>query len=70
MLLWDGEQIDAYTAGEPVPPLPAQDSPDDLLDRNEAANLTADDIHSHLGYPLWAAQRALNTATMATMARH
>ncbi|MCX5115117.1 hypothetical protein OOK13_43095 [Streptomyces sp. NBC_00378] len=39
VLLWDGEQIDAYRAGLPVPPLPVQDSPDDLLDRNEAADL-------------------------------
>ncbi|MEV6960681.1 hypothetical protein AB0M97_16070 [Streptomyces sp. NPDC051207] len=36
---WDGEQVDAYDAGLPIPPLPAQDSPDDLLDRNEAADL-------------------------------
>ncbi|WP_369229315.1 hypothetical protein AB5J56_01815 [Streptomyces sp. R21] len=39
MLLWDGEQIDAYAAGRPMPPLPVQDSPDNLLDRNESADL-------------------------------
>ncbi|MFE2267145.1 helix-turn-helix transcriptional regulator [Streptomyces griseosporeus] len=37
--LWDGEQVDAYAAGLPIPPLPAQENPDDLLDRNEAAEL-------------------------------
>ncbi|GGV53469.1 hypothetical protein [Streptomyces spectabilis] len=39
VLLWDGEQVDAFHAGEHVPALPAQDSRDDLLDRNEAAEL-------------------------------
>ncbi|MGW6569808.1 DUF6292 family protein [Streptomyces sp. NPDC054975] len=39
VLLWDGEQIDAFRAGQPVPALPSQDSDDDLLDRNEAAEL-------------------------------
>ncbi|WP_329111884.1 hypothetical protein [Streptomyces sp. NBC_01353] len=39
VLLWDGEQIDAYNAGRPVAPLPTNDSEDDLLDRNEAAEL-------------------------------
>ncbi|MFF9870295.1 helix-turn-helix transcriptional regulator [Streptomyces sp. NPDC013953] len=39
VLLWDGEQVDAFRQGAPVPPLPADDSPQDLLDRNEAAEL-------------------------------
>ncbi|WP_329111856.1 helix-turn-helix transcriptional regulator [Streptomyces sp. NBC_01353] len=39
MLLWDSEQIDAHNAGRPVPPPPTNDSEDDLLDRNEAAEL-------------------------------
>lgn len=38
-VLWDDAQTTAYYAGEPIPPLPAQDSPDDLLDRYEAAAL-------------------------------
>ncbi|MFC9431523.1 DUF6292 family protein [Streptomyces sp. NPDC056987] len=36
VLLWDGEQHDAYLAGKPIPPLPSHDDPDDLLDRSEA----------------------------------
>ncbi|MFJ2438836.1 DUF6292 family protein [Streptomyces anulatus] len=41
-LLYDGEQVDAYLAGKPVPPLPAPDDEQhqddgDLLDRREAA---------------------------------
>ncbi|MEU2563174.1 hypothetical protein ABZ626_28095 [Streptomyces longispororuber] len=39
VLLWDGEQVDAFHAGCPVPALPTKDSPGDLLDRNEAAEL-------------------------------
>ncbi|WP_405656949.1 hypothetical protein [Streptomyces sp. RK9] len=39
VLLWDGEQVDAFHAGRPVPALPEEDSRDDLLDRNEAAEL-------------------------------
>jgi hypothetical protein len=38
-LLWDAEQQDAWAAGESVPPLPEEDLPDDLLDRQEAAAL-------------------------------
>ncbi|MEW2426313.1 hypothetical protein ACH4C6_35415 [Streptomyces sp. NPDC017943] len=37
--LYDGEQVDAYLAGRPVPPLPAVDDDDDLLDRQEAPAL-------------------------------
>lgn len=37
VLLWDGEQVDAFYEGRPVPQLPSQDSADDLLDRHEAA---------------------------------
>ncbi|MEU2395097.1 hypothetical protein [Streptomyces sp. NPDC007369] len=37
VLLWDGEQTDAYLAGSPVPVLPALNAPGDLLDRQEAA---------------------------------
>ncbi|MFD8391025.1 hypothetical protein ACFV2N_17945 [Streptomyces sp. NPDC059680] len=39
VLLWDSEQVDAFRAGRKVPALPAQDSHEDLLDRNEAAEL-------------------------------
>ncbi|MEU4181492.1 hypothetical protein [Streptomyces sp. NPDC026589] len=35
--LYDGEQVDAYLLGKPVPPLPDQDGDDDLLDRQECA---------------------------------
>lgn len=38
-LIWDAEQIDAHLAGKPVPELPAGESPDDLLDREEARNV-------------------------------
>lgn len=38
-LLFDGEQVDAFLAGEPVPDLPTADHDDDLLDRREAAAL-------------------------------
>ncbi|MGW2841911.1 hypothetical protein ACWCWD_29500 [Streptomyces sp. NPDC001493] len=34
--IWDAEQIDAHVAGEEIPELPAEESPDDLLDREEA----------------------------------
>lgn len=39
VLLWDGEQVDAFYDPdiEEIPGLPAQDSDEDLLDRNEAA---------------------------------
>ncbi|MFI2620577.1 hypothetical protein [Streptomyces sp. NPDC018584] len=37
VLLWDGEQTAAYLAGTPIPELPAMDSPEVLLDRQEAA---------------------------------
>ncbi|MGW3361037.1 DUF6292 family protein [Streptomyces bungoensis] len=37
--LYDGEQVDAYLAGLPVPALPATDDDEDLLDRQEAAAL-------------------------------
>ncbi|MER8233137.1 hypothetical protein [Streptomyces sp. NPDC094049] len=37
--LWDSEQTRAYYAGEPVPELPQVDDDEDLLDRNEAADL-------------------------------
>ncbi|AIS02436.1 DUF6292 family protein [Streptomyces glaucescens] len=37
--LYDGEQVDAYLAGRPVPQLPAADDDEDLLDRQEAAAL-------------------------------
>ncbi|WJV51747.1 DUF6292 family protein [Streptomyces flavofungini] len=35
--LWDGEQTDAFYADKPVPPLPAAEDDQDLLDRHEAA---------------------------------
>ncbi|MEU6102801.1 hypothetical protein [Streptomyces flaveolus] len=37
--LYDGEQVDAYLAGRPVPALPTRDDDNDLLDRQEAAAL-------------------------------
>ncbi|MFE0107468.1 hypothetical protein [Streptomyces sp. NPDC059009] len=37
--LFDGEQVDAFLNGTPGPSLPAEDRPDDLLDRNEAPAL-------------------------------
>lgn len=37
--LYDGDQVDAYLTGAPVPPLPTDDDDDDLLDRREAAAL-------------------------------
>ncbi|MEU7058164.1 hypothetical protein [Streptomyces sp. NPDC046197] len=39
VLLWDNEQTAAYYAGKPIPALPEQDHDQDLLDRNEAAEL-------------------------------
>ncbi|MFH8993153.1 DUF6292 family protein [Streptomyces sp. NPDC017940] len=39
VLLYDAEQIAAYQAGSPIPSLPENDSPDDLLDHQEAADL-------------------------------
>ncbi|MFI0141915.1 hypothetical protein [Streptomyces luteogriseus] len=38
--LYDGEQVDAYLAGHPVPELPTADHDEDLLDRQEAAALS------------------------------
>lgn len=35
--LYDGEQIDAYLAGRPIPPLPTENDDQDLLDRRECA---------------------------------
>ncbi len=37
--LYDGEQVDAYLLGKPVPPLPETDDDGDLLDRRECAAL-------------------------------
>lgn len=34
--IWDREQIDAHLAGQEVPELPTEQSPEDLLDREEA----------------------------------
>lgn len=39
VLLYDAEQLDAFNAGRPLPELPDTDSPDDLLDHHEAAEL-------------------------------
>ncbi|MGI5397860.1 DUF6292 family protein [Streptomyces sp. CA-251251] len=38
--LYDGEQVEAYLAGRPVPALPTTDDDEDLLDRQEAAALS------------------------------
>ncbi|MFW3470440.1 hypothetical protein ACN24M_03135 [Streptomyces microflavus] len=35
--LYDGEQVDAYLLGKPVPSLPERDDDNDLLDRQECA---------------------------------
>lgn len=37
--LWDAEQIVAWLKGDPIPQLPDEDHPDDLLDSGEAAEL-------------------------------
>ncbi|MFF9639785.1 DUF6292 family protein [Streptomyces bacillaris] len=37
--LYDGEQVDAYLLGKPVPPLPEVEDDGDLLDRRECAAL-------------------------------
>ncbi|MGW6290799.1 hypothetical protein [Streptomyces sp. NPDC055107] len=37
--LYDGEQVDAYLLGKPVPPLPDGEDDADLLDRRECAAL-------------------------------
>ncbi|MEU3323846.1 DUF6292 family protein [Streptomyces sp. NPDC006785] len=37
--LYDGEQVDAYLMGKPVPPLPEVEDDGDLLDRRECAAL-------------------------------
>ncbi|MFD5914890.1 DUF6292 family protein [Streptomyces massasporeus] len=49
--LYDGEQVDAYLAGRPVPELPAADDEEDLddedlLDRQEAAALSGIPLHA------------------------
>ncbi|MGA5208046.1 DUF6292 family protein [Streptomyces variegatus] len=44
--LYDGEQVDAYLAGRPVPALPTVDDDDDLLDRQEAAALSGIPLHA------------------------
>ncbi|MEU6460294.1 hypothetical protein ABZ849_38520, partial [Streptomyces sp. NPDC047065] len=42
--LYDGEQVEAHLAGQPVPQLPAVDDDDDLLDRQEAAALRGEPL--------------------------
>ncbi|MEV5249847.1 DUF6292 family protein [Streptomyces werraensis] len=42
--LYDGEQVDAYLAGRPVPALPDADDDQDLLDRQEAAALRGEPL--------------------------
>jgi hypothetical protein len=37
--LWDTMQVRAHTAGRPVPAIPTEDHPDDLLDEREVAAL-------------------------------
>ncbi|MFF0747357.1 hypothetical protein ACFYVL_43960 [Streptomyces sp. NPDC004111] len=41
VVLWDAEQQAAWAAGRDVPPLPQEDQEEDLLDRQEAADLLA-----------------------------
>lgn len=40
-LIWDADQIDAYLTAQDVPELPEQESPEDLLDREEARAVLA-----------------------------
>ncbi|GAB1340870.1 hypothetical protein ACE1SV_74600 [Streptomyces sp. E-15] len=42
--LYDGEQVDAFLAGRPVPELPEADDDGDLLDRQEAAALRGEPV--------------------------
>ncbi|MEV7077800.1 DUF6292 family protein [Streptomyces sp. NPDC093516] len=44
--LYDGEQVDAYLAGRPVPALPTVDDDEDLLDRQEAAALSGISLYA------------------------
>jgi len=39
VLLWDAEQVTAYQQGKPVPGLAVEEDDQDLLDRNEAAEM-------------------------------
>lgn len=41
--LWDRAQVEAFSRGEPIPPLPTAPNPNDLLDRIEAAELAGID---------------------------
>ncbi|MFD3728860.1 hypothetical protein [Streptomyces sp. NPDC058671] len=49
-LLFDGDQVDAYLAGDPVPALPGTDHDEDLLDRRECAALAGVRPESWHGY--------------------
>ncbi|MGW2865594.1 DUF6292 family protein [Streptomyces sp. NPDC001205] len=44
VLLWDGEQVAAFLAGDPIPALPAQDDLGDLLDQHEAPQSLAEPV--------------------------
>ncbi|MFF8035990.1 DUF6292 family protein [Streptomyces sp. NPDC016626] len=60
--LYDGEQVDAYLAGRPVPALPTPDDDDDLLDRQEAAALRGVPLHAwdrHKKHPALSEHMAL-----------
>ncbi|MGW5353367.1 DUF6292 family protein [Streptomyces sp. NPDC004031] len=49
-LLWDAEQVDEFRATGSFPPLPDEDSDDDLLDRYEAAQLRGVTPKTWTGY--------------------
>ncbi|MEV5904942.1 hypothetical protein [Streptomyces sp. NPDC052127] len=46
VLLYDVDQVDAWRAGQPVPPLPDADDGADLLDAREAADLAGVSVKS------------------------
>ncbi|MEU3976761.1 hypothetical protein [Streptomyces bacillaris] len=56
--LYDGEQVDAYLLGKPVPPLPEGEDDSDLLDRHECAALIGVAPDSWRAYKRDAALRA------------
>jgi hypothetical protein len=49
--IWDKEQVDAHLAGKEIPELPDQESPEDLLDREE----TRHQLHNVIKPEAWRA---------------